>query len=358
MADPTLRDLMNIVTEQTAVLKDVLQRVKQLENVITSKLIICDSARSVNSEIAVTAGRSSVIPNTSERAAEDASELFRPPLELTVCAPPLLTSEFTSIAERPAEGTSKQCRPPVSASAQLSLPDSFPSLPAVVNKTINNTREMLPVIRKITTRSATKTQVAGKMDVGVQSSTSPASQIVSASLLKITQQPSTSTAIDSSAPITKVKKFPPSLPPTPVTSDAPTTRETVTADAVISQPSCPSKPSEWIKITNKRRVTVRGSKKTCATEAPTNIFFHCYPLHPDTSCDDMSLYLNSLVNTVSFAIAKIKSKGEYSSFKIGMPQSAVAEVLKSKHWPRGTFIKEWQVRLAAPRLPAVVVGNS
>jgi hypothetical protein len=81
-------------------------------------------------------------------------------------------------------------------------------------------------------------------------------------------------------------------------------------------------------------------------------FFHVYPLHRETTAEELSSYLNKLIKS-TYIVNKVNKKGDYSSFKVGMLRVCTEEVLKPEHWPRHTYIKEWANRVVAPRLPAL-----
>lgn len=115
----------------------------------------------------------------------------------------------------------------------------------------------------------------------------------------------------------------------------------------------PPSDANWTTVRNKRRVVVRGSLGG-GREREDYKFYHFHPFHKDTTSDDMSSYLTSLVSTASFNVTKIKSRGEYSSFKIGIPKNIVNKILQSDNWPRKSFIKEWEAKPRdAPRLPSI-----
>lgn len=301
MAELTLCDLKNIITEQTLLIKDVLQRVIHLEKIVSNSICASVSSESV--------GPSSEVPIVTECSTECSAVgaavctqcPSRPIVELPICA--TLPEPSTSGTNGTSDCTQDQ--------------NPFPALPVPPATVTNNNKlpvirsDKLPVIRsrKMTTRSANKSDLAAKADAAVLLPSTSATGVLSEPL-------------SSSAPLPLLN----------------------------SQLQGEAEP--WKVVTRKQRVTVRGNQKCDRKLTQDKLFFHCYPLHPDTTSDDVLSYLNHLLKA-AYTVDKIKSKGDYSSFKISMPQSAVPEVLKAEHWPSRCYIKEWQVRIATPRLPKI-----
>lgn len=241
MAEPTLLDLTILVTEQTSVLKDVLQRVICLEKIVTNlKCASSDSAKKISSI-------SSKIPVSIEGLNEPAI------VKLPVCA--------TNKSEVDGDGATPRPSPPP-------LPDPIPSPRAVVNQFKNDDTvltlgailcEEPPVIRKRTKKYAKKNQNADEVNAAVPPSTPSAPRIASAPLLADTMQhPFTSAVTAGPSPVTEVKIQQPSLLSTSAVPDAPTPTEvTVTSGVIYLRTRSLPNRSEYTKITRRAPVTVK-----------------------------------------------------------------------------------------------------
>lgn len=157
-------------------------------------------------------------------------------------------------------------------------------------------------------------------------------------------------------PITVVEVPQPStsklLSPTIVPRVEPLPESFTNSSTVSSTVEC---EEGWKLVSGKKRVIIRGTKVNKTNNGSGLInkkFYHFHPFHPDTTVDDFMQYLTALDDTVSFTVIKLGTKqNAYASFKVGIPESAVSEVLKAEHWPKRSYINEWRNNVALPRLP-------
>jgi hypothetical protein len=141
------------------------------------------------------------------------------------------------------------------------------------------------------------------------------------------------------------------------TTEIPKTRESTSnpeRDVIdISAVGQSTEDGKWSTVAKKKRpAAVRGILGGGVKGSDVVKNYHFYPFHPETSAADMSNYLKKLANcNAEFTIAKLKSKGDYASFKIGIPVKLSTLILKPDNWPRYSFIKEWVSKIETPRLP-------
>lgn len=112
---------------------------------------------------------------------------------------------------------------------------------------------------------------------------------------------------------------------------------------------------EWSTVVKRKRaaIAIRGSFGGAVRGAEVVKNYHFYPFHRDTTVADMNDYIKKITNcTADFTVVKLKSKGDYASFKVGIPTKLSTLVLKAENWPRHSFIKEWVARMETPRLPS------
>lgn len=231
-------------------------------------------------------------------------------------------------------GPGNKMQPPVPA-----IPVPAVSLAAIVGRSLPTIA--MPTAGRITRSQAAKGSQEGKKSSGTSDTGRPAAASTSTASAS---SASTSAASTSSASTSAASTSIPSNGDPPPSSDGTKT------DVQLSDQASGSHP--WTLINRKKRpISVRGSQRNLEELK----YYHLYPLHPDTSLDDMTSYIQSIttVSTSSFKVSKIKSRGEYASFKLGVPASAVQDVVKSKHWPKHSFLKEWVNNIITPRLPII-----
>ncbi|KAF9809275.1 hypothetical protein SFRURICE_015738 [Spodoptera frugiperda] len=102
---------------------------------------------------------------------------------------------------------------------------------------------------------------------------------------------------------------------------------------------------QWIEVKRKRR---RHSNFLCGTAGPgvTHLkavdarkWFHLWNM--ESSADDIRKYLIHLLPDVSCTVEELIPKGNYKSFKIGVPLEHYETIYTSNAWPLNARIKPW-----------------
>lgn len=57
--------------------------------------------------------------------------------------------------------------------------------------------------------------------------------------------------------------------------------------------------------------------------------------------EDVRLYLKELCPTVTFTVDELNSKGDYKSYKIGVPDTHYETCFAADVWPDNARIKAW-----------------
>lgn len=72
-------------------------------------------------------------------------------------------------------------------------------------------------------------------------------------------------------------------------------------------------------------------------------FLHVWSLHPDTTEDAIAEHVSAVCGTKAIKIEKLipKTKRDYSSFMIGVPESKFENINNENSWPVNTQFNEW-----------------
>lgn len=182
-----------------------------------------------------------------------------------------------------------------------------------------------PSARKITTRSATK---KGKSEVDSQ----PA--ITSASTASSVPDPSVGTQTTE-------------IGPKASTSSSYVKRSTTGHTSSTSEPPV-NNTSDWKKVTHrsKRRPILRGTAQehTGLVAVERLKYIHAWRFDASTSTDDIEKFLRNTDNTLKCDIARLPSRSEYASFRIGIPESKFATFMDPNLWPNHISFNEWFFR--------------
>lgn len=106
---------------------------------------------------------------------------------------------------------------------------------------------------------------------------------------------------------------------------------------------------EWTTVRRRERrplVILRGTAEEChgLTAIERKRFLHIWSLHPDTSEELVLGYTQAVCPAVVCTAEKLRSKGDYASFKVGVPESAFDRLHTENAWPLNTSVKEWEFR--------------
>lgn len=107
---------------------------------------------------------------------------------------------------------------------------------------------------------------------------------------------------------------------------------------------------EWIQVAKKRhnkspKDVIRGSATSGLTqlEAAERVrYMHLYYVKVDTTEEQVLDHLKSIVNSEEYTVECLKARGNYSSFKLGVPSRLENCVMSSEHWPENICIKPWR----------------
>lgn len=152
------------------------------------------------------------------------------------------------------------------------------------------------------------------------------------------------------------------LPKTPLTQeDQDTNRKMAALDTSAERVQDQNDQSvhsqgEWIQVAKKRhnkspKDVIRGSATSGLTqlEAAERVrYMHLYYVKIGTTEEQVLDHLKSIVNSEEYTVESLKARGNYSSFKLGVPSRLENCVMSSEHWPenicRGAVATEfsWQ----------------
>lgn len=94
----------------------------------------------------------------------------------------------------------------------------------------------------------------------------------------------------------------------------------------------------------KAAVNIRGTKSgtaSCSGIEKTKLI-HVWSLHPDTTVEALTSFLNDSVAGVKISVHKLLTKKNYASFKVVVPESDVNKFMIPDIWPVNSVVSEWQ----------------
>lgn len=105
--------------------------------------------------------------------------------------------------------------------------------------------------------------------------------------------------------------------------------------------------NEWVEVTKRRsrapRNVVRGVAEKGTLEAAERwSYYHLYYVKEGTSDKAIFSHLENLCASERCTVETLKSRGQYSSFKIGVLSKYSDKVLDEKNWPQNICIKVWR----------------
>lgn len=108
-----------------------------------------------------------------------------------------------------------------------------------------------------------------------------------------------------------------------------------------------SSEGEWKTVTKRRRSmnVLKGTAApgtTLLEAAERKSFLHLYFVKTGTSADVISEHLKTICPTDSCSVEVLKPRGDYASFKLGVPAKNVSLYMSVEHWAEDVHIKEWQ----------------
>lgn len=74
---------------------------------------------------------------------------------------------------------------------------------------------------------------------------------------------------------------------------------------------------------------------------PKIVFLHVSKLHPDTTAEQVASYLKPKCSEVVCLKLQSRFPEHYASFKVGVKEESVGEVLTPSCWPSGTLINRF-----------------
>ncbi|XP_073964313.1 uncharacterized protein [Choristoneura fumiferana] len=152
------------------------------------------------------------------------------------------------------------------------------------------------------------------------------------------------------------------VPPALVTMNAPQAEQAShsgdqeTGRVVLSDgEECDKVPEEeWREVRNrkKRYSSVRctaGPEVTPLRAVEYRKYIHLWNMV--SGADEILLYLRSLSPEGSFTVDELKSKGDYKSYKIGVPAALLERYLSADCWPVNARIRPWLFRKPGAKGP-------
>lgn len=97
------------------------------------------------------------------------------------------------------------------------------------------------------------------------------------------------------------------------------------------------------KFTAKTAQTGGNSKISSFQAIQKKKFLHVWSLHPDTSEEAIKEHVKSIIDSEDINVEKIipKTRRDYSSFRVGIPESQFDKVNNTDSWPVNTQFNEW-----------------
>lgn len=117
---------------------------------------------------------------------------------------------------------------------------------------------------------------------------------------------------------------------------------------IQQEESAATDESEWKTVQMKRprrsSDVIRGTAapgSTTLRAAERKSFIHVYFLKVGTTADQVLEHLNSIRPDDTCTAESLKPRGDYASFKVGVPSKHVTEFLCEKHWDEDVHVKPW-----------------
>ncbi|KAI5636510.1 hypothetical protein NE865_10755 [Phthorimaea operculella] len=111
--------------------------------------------------------------------------------------------------------------------------------------------------------------------------------------------------------------------------------------------------SEWIEVTRQRQRKVPPAKTnilhgsaapgTTSLQASERIpYLHLCFVKEGTTVDQIKSHLNKICAHDQCTVVELRARGNYASFKLGVPKNSLENVLSPESWPENICIKPWQ----------------
>lgn len=135
------------------------------------------------------------------------------------------------------------------------------------------------------------------------------------------------------------------LPPPSVDS------ETGRVDSSDYEESDKATAGEWREVRGKKRYSsvrcTAGPETTPLRAVEYRKYIHLWNMI--SGADEILAFLQSQSPNSSFTVDELKSKGEYKSFKIGVPAALLERCLSADLWPENARIRPWLFRKPAAK---------
>lgn len=129
-------------------------------------------------------------------------------------------------------------------------------------------------------------------------------------------------------------------------------KEIENSNAIIDFNNSSNEEEEWKEVTSKKKkskaypkvISKGGNMQISSIQAiEKKKFLHVWSLHIDTSEDTIIEHVTKVCDSKDVKVEKIipKTKRDYSSFMVGVPESKFELINNSENWPLNTRFNEW-----------------
>lgn len=112
---------------------------------------------------------------------------------------------------------------------------------------------------------------------------------------------------------------------------------------------------DWQEVSRKRaRPSLPGLLRGTAAPGSTMLhaaerrrYLHLYYVREGTTVEQVREHLNSICGSDECTVEKLKSRGHYASFKLGVPVKQAENIMSSENWAEDICIKPWRQNFRA-----------
>jgi hypothetical protein len=123
----------------------------------------------------------------------------------------------------------------------------------------------------------------------------------------------------------------------------------------VNTPTKKEKDDEWIQVKRRqvrsslpgllRGTAAPGTTALCASERWK--YLHLYYVQEGTTVEQVRAHLNSICENSDCTVDELKSRGRYSSFKLGVPARLADNVMSANNWAEDICVKPWRQNFRA-----------